>query len=118
MPKKDFFDRVNERFDDFDSGSRQAFLLRLVRDRGFFEAVFNAVEEGILVIDPQLRIRYFNRAASELLALPQDLTNLRVSQLLQDVDWRRILGIDGQTWDKVTRQELEILYPEPRFVQF
>ena len=65
MPKKDFFNRVNERFDDFDSGSRQAFLLRLVRDRGFFEAVFNAVEEGILVIDPQLRIRYFNRAASE-----------------------------------------------------
>ena len=118
MPKKDFFDRVNERFDDFDSGSRQAFLLRLVRDRGFFEAVFNAVEEGILVIDPQLRIRYFNRAASELLALPQDLTNLRVSQLLQDVDWRRILGSDAQTWDKVTRQELEILYPEPRFVQF
>jgi nitrogen fixation/metabolism regulation signal transduction histidine kinase len=118
MPKKDFFHRVNERFDDFDSGSRQAFLLRLVRDRGFFEAVFNAVEEGILVIDPQLRIRYFNRAASELLALPQDLTNLRVNQLLQDVDWRRILRSDRQAWDKVTRQELEILYPEPRFVQF
>lgn len=118
MPKKDFFNRVNERFDDFDSGSRQAFLLRLVRDRGFFEAVYNAVEEGILVIDPQLRIRYFNRAASELLALPQDMENLRINQLLQDVDWRRILGADGQEWDKVTRQELEILYPEPRFVQF
>ena len=118
MPKKDFFSRVNERFDDFDSGSRQAFLLRLVRDRGFFEAVFNAVEEGILVIDPQLRIRYFNRAASELLALPQDLENLRVSQLLQGVDWRRILQPDNEGWDKVTRQELEILYPEPRFIQF
>ena len=118
MPKKDFFDRVNERFDDFDSGSRQAFLLRLVRDRGFFEGVFNAIEEGILVIEPQLRIRYFNRAASELLALPQDLGNLRVSQLLQGVDWRRILRSDSQEWDKVTRQELEILYPEPRFVQF
>ena len=118
MPKKDFFDRVNERFDDFDSGSRQAFLMRLVRDRGFFEGVFNAIEEGILVIDPQLRIRYFNRAASELLALPQDLENLRVSQLLQGVDWRRILRSDSQEWDKVTRQELEILYPEPRFIQF
>ena len=118
MPKKDFFNRVNERFDDFDSGSRQAFLLRLVRDRGFFEAVYNAVEEGILVIDPQLRIRYFNRAASELLALPQDMENLRINQLLQDVDWRRILGSDSQEWDKVTRQELEILYPEPRYVQF
>ncbi|MBE6386397.1 MAG: PAS domain-containing protein [Lentisphaerae bacterium] len=118
MPKKDFFHRVNERFDDFDSGSRQAFLLRLVRDRGFFEGVFNAVEEGILVIDLQLRIRYFNRAASELLALPQDLENLRVSQLLQGVDWRRILRSDSQEWDKVTRQELEILYPEPRFIQF
>ena len=118
MSKNDFFSRVNERFDDFDSGSRQAFLLRLVRDRGFFEAVFNAVEEGILVIDPQLRIRYFNRAASELLALPQDMENLRINQLLQDVDWRRILRADSQEWDKVTRQELEIRYPEPRFVQF
>ena len=118
MSKKDFLSRVNERFDDFDRGSRQAFLLRLVRDRGFFEAVFNAVEEGILVVDPQLKIRYFNHAASELLALPQDLENLRVNQLLQDVDWRRILHADGGTWDKVTRQELEILYPEPRFIQF
>ena len=118
MSKKDFFSRVNERFDDFDQGSRQAFLLRLVRDRGFFEAVFNAVEEGILVIDPRLKIRYFNHAAAELLALPQDLENLRINQLLQDVDWRRILHADGGTWDKVTRQELEIRYPEPRFIQF
>ena len=118
MPKKDFYNKVNERIDDFDARSRQAFLLRLVRDRGFFEAVFNAVEEGILVIDPQLRIRYFNRAASELLALPQDMENLRINQLLQDVDWRRILSADSESWDKVTRQEFEILYPEPRYVQF
>ena len=83
MPKKDFYNKVNERIDDFDARSRQAFLLRLVRDRGFFEAVFNAVEEGILVIDPQLRIRYFNRAASELLALPQDMENLRINSFFR-----------------------------------
>lgn len=117
MPKKDFFDRLNGRFDDFDSTSRQAFLLRLVRDRGFFETVFNTVEEGILVIDLNLKIRYFNRSARELLALPEDIDNVRVSQLLQGIDWRKILRSDDSGWNGGTRQELEILYPEQRFIQ-
>ena len=39
--RKKFIDRFSERFDDLDQGSRQAYLLRLVRERGFFETVFN-----------------------------------------------------------------------------
>ncbi|MDD3666833.1 MAG: ATP-binding protein [Bacteroidales bacterium] len=116
--RKSFLDRFSKCFDDMDSVSRQAYLLRLGKERGFFETVFNAVDEGILVVDRRLRIRYFNRAAKELLALPDDLTRLRVSQLLPDVDWRRILRADEEEWSRVARQELEILYPEPRFVQF
>ncbi len=115
---KNFLDRFSERLDDLDANSRQAYILRLARERGFFETVFNAVEEGILVVDRRLKIRYFNRAAKELLALPEDLSHLRVSQLLQGVDWRRILREDEEEWTRVARQEVEILYPVRRFIQF
>jgi PAS domain-containing protein len=76
--KKNFLDRFSERLEDLDVNSRQAYILRLARERGFFETVFNAVEEGILVLDEQLRIRYFNRAAKDLLALPDDMENVRI----------------------------------------
>lgn len=116
--RKNFLDRFGERLDDIDAGSRQAYILRLMKERGFLETMFNAIEEGILVIDRNLLIRYHNRAARELLALPEDLSDVRVSQLLQGVDWSRILGPDGREWKKVAREELEILYPVRRFVQF
>ena len=116
--KKNFLDRFSERLDDMDANSRQAYILRLAKERGFFETVFNAVDEGIMVIDRRLRIRYFNRAARELLGLPEDMADLRVSQLLQGVDWKRILQEDEEEWMRVARQEIEILYPVRRFLQF
>ena len=52
--KKNFLDRFSERFDDLDSGSRQAYILRLAKDKGFLETVFNSIEEGVLVVDQNL----------------------------------------------------------------
>ena len=98
--RKNFLDRFSERL-----------------ERGFFETVFNSVDEGILVIDRRLRLRYFNRAARELLALPDDWEKLRAPQLMQGVDWRRILQEDEEEWSRVARQELELLYPEHRYIQ-
>ncbi len=115
---KNFLDRFNAKLNDLDPASRQAYILRLMRERGFLETVFNAVEEGILVVDRKLKIRYFNRAAHELLGIPDNIESVRVSQLLQGVDWRRLLRDDEEEWSRVARQEIEILYPTHRFVQF
>lgn len=116
--RKKFIDRFSERFDDLDQGSRQAYLLRLVREHGLFETVFNAIEDGILVIDRELKLRYFNRAAEKLLGLPGDISNVRFSQLLPGIDWKQLLHSGDTAWHQVVRQELEIRYPEARFVQF
>ena len=116
--KKNFLDRFGERFDDLDAGSRQAYILRLAKDKGFLETVFNSIEEGVLVVDQNLRIRYFNRAAKKLLGLPEDLSRIRVSQLLRGVNWRQIILADEEAWSRLARQEVEILYPEKRFIQF
>ena len=116
--RKSFLERFSDRLGELDATNRQAYILRLARDRGFFETVFNAVEEGILVVDRKLRIRYANRAAHDMLALPEDIATIRVPQLIQGVDWRRILHEDENEWVRLARQEVEILYPEPRFIQF
>ena len=116
--RKKFIDRFSERFGDLDASSLQLGLLRLVRERGFFETVFNSIDDGILVIDRELKLRYINRAANELLALPEDTSQLRLSQLLPGVNWSQILRPEQREWTQVTRQELEIRYPEVRFIQF
>ena len=115
--RKNFLDRFSEKLDDLDPSSRQAYILRLARERGFLETVFNTVEEGILVVDRKLRIRYHNRSARSLLGLPEDLSRIRVSQLLQGIDWRQILREDETEWSRLVRQEIEILYPTTRFLQ-
>jgi signal transduction histidine kinase len=72
-----------------------------------------------VVIDRKLRIVYHNATAKEMLGLPDDLSNLRVSNFLRGVDWRAILNQDLDEWSKlVARQEIEIVYPTRRIIQF
>ncbi len=119
MPKNAFFDKLLSRLDAMDSRSIQTWLLRLSKEKGFLETVFNAIKEGIIVVDRKLRIIYHNAAAKDMLGLPDDLSKLRVSNFLHGVDWRGILNQDIDVWSKlVSRQEIEILYPQRRIVQF
>ena len=116
--KNSFLDRFIERVDSIDANSLQAYILHLSREKGFFETIFNAVEEGILVVDRRLKIRYHNQAAKDLLGLPEDVSKTRLSQFLRNIDWYRILKQDEDEWTRMSRQEIEIMYPKHRYVQF
>lgn len=116
--KDSLLDRLIKRLDMMDANSVQAYILRLYREKGFLETIFNAVHEGILVIDRHLRITYHNLAAQELLGLPETSSEVRISQFIRGVDWRRILQGDEEEWDRISRQEVEIIYPRHRIVQF
>ncbi|MFA7231536.1 MAG: ATP-binding protein [Victivallaceae bacterium] len=118
ISKKNFLDRFIERVDAIDANSLQAYILHLSREKGFFETVFNAVQEGILVVDRKLSIRYHNKAAKELLGLPDDLSRVRLLQFLPNVDWHRIMAEDEVEWSRMARQEVEILYPRHCYLQF
>ena len=117
--KKDsFLDRFIKRVDSIDANSLQAYILHLSREKGFFETIFNAVEEGILVVDRKLHIRYHNHAAKEMLGLPEDITHISLAQFLRNIDWYRILKQDEEEWTRMARQEIEIMYPKHRYLQF
>jgi len=119
MSKTSFFDKLLTRLDSMDAPSIQACLLRLTKERGFQETIFNAIKEGIVVVDRKLRIIYHNATATEMLGLPEDISRLRISNFLHGVDWKAILDQDLDEWSKlVSRQEIEILYPARRIIQF
>ncbi len=118
MARENFLDKLINRISEMDSGSIQNYVLRLSREKGFLETVFNTIRDGIIVIDRKLRIKYRNRAADELLGLPQDINKIRMNRLLRGVDWKKILQADIDEWYRVSRQEVEILYPQRRIIHF
>jgi len=113
-----FLDRLIERLDRLDPANVQAYVLRLVREKGFFQTIFNTIHEGVVVIDRSLKIHYANRAAQSFLGLPENIGNNRIDRYLRDVQWRRLMQADPEHWHRISLQEVEVFYPEHRFLNY
>ncbi len=115
---KSFLDRLIDRMDRLDPASIQTYVLRLVREKGFLEAIFNTIQEGVIVIDSALKIRYINTAAQQLLGIQEEAGTQRIDRYLRDVDWAPLLDADPQQWHRISRQEIEVFYPVHRYLSF
>lgn len=113
-----FLDRLIERMDRLDPASLQTYVLRLVREKGFLETIFNTIREGVIVIDQARRVRFVNSAAQALLGVGEDAAGQRVDRYLREVDWRQLLSADPHQWHRVSRQEIEVFYPRHRYLSF
>lgn len=113
-----FLDRLIERMDRLDPASLQTYVLRLVREKGFLETIFNTIREGVIVIDKGRRIRFLNTAAQALLGISEEAGNQRIDRYLREVDWALLLNADPDQWQRVSRQEIEVFYPRHRFLSF
>src|ERR1700750_1600288 len=56
--KNTFLDKLLNRIDRVGQGDLQAYLQRLNNEKGFFETIFNTLQEGIVVVDAKGKIRY------------------------------------------------------------
>jgi two-component system, sporulation sensor kinase E len=117
--KTSFLDKLIGRMDRLDPRSLQSVVLKLSRERGFLETLFNTIQEGIIVTDADGRVSYLNTAASDLLGIdPQRALGQPVSDWLRDFDWKKIWSADRGAWRKLMSQELEVVYPRQRFLSF
>ncbi len=71
-PRSSFLDKVLGRLDRLDSEGLQSVVQRLARERAFLETLFNSIEDGVVVVDSQGRIVYFNAVATRLIGLPEE----------------------------------------------
>src|ERR1043165_3802406 len=95
MPSKsNFLDKLLGRLPRLDKEGLQTVVERLASERTFLETLFNTIEDGILVLDPQGRIAYFNDAAIRLLGLPDSAEGQNVSRFVPELDWERLIAMD------------------------
>ena len=108
-PKSNFLDRVLGRIGRLDTHGLQTIVQRLARERSFLETLFNTIEDGILVVDEQGRILYYNRAVIQLLGLPtQGGEGQPARRFLPELDWDNLSKIDQAGGPRLRRHEFEV----------
>lgn len=117
--KSGFLDKLIDRLDRLDPKSLQTQFLHLAQERGLMETIFQSLQEGVLVIDARSRLTYANRAAERLAGFSFEETEGRpIATIIREIDWNGILKLDPREWSKLIHHEIEITYPEPRFLSF
>jgi len=116
-PKSSFLDKVLGRIGRLDAEGLQTVVQRLARERSFLETLFNTIEDGVLVVDEDGRIIYFNQGVTRLLRLQPGAEGRHVSGILPEADWPKIASFDSGGGERVTRHEFEVHYPRPRFLR-
>src|SRR3989440_3364104 len=117
-PKSSFLDKVLGRIGRLDPEGLQTVVQRLARERSFLETLFNTIEDGVLVVDEQGRIVYFNQAVTNLLGLKaQETEGQHLSRYLPDLDWKEMSARDRSGVPGVVRHEFEVHYPRFRFLR-
>jgi PAS domain-containing protein len=85
---------------------------RLARERKFLETLFNAIEDGVAVVDEQGRILYLNQAVTRLLNwVPEEVEGRPIKELLPELDWESLSAVGPDGRPRTTRHEFEVNYP-------
>jgi PAS domain S-box-containing protein len=112
--KSGFLEKLVARLDRVEPGEVQQIVTRLIREKGFLEKVFESLQEGVILLDPQGVIGFVNAAASRFFGLdPERAVGEPLTAHVRGLDWDA-LGKPGRTISR----DLEIFYPENRYLNF
>jgi PAS domain S-box-containing protein len=113
--KSGFLEKLVARLDRVEPGEVQQIVTRLIHEKGFLEKVFEAMQEGVILLDAQGVIGFVNRAAGGFFGLdPEKAVGQRLSSQVRGLDWESFGSRPGRT----VSRDLEVFYPEERFLNF
>lgn len=112
--KSGFLEKLVERLDRVEHGEVQQIVKRLMREKGFLEKVFEALQEGVILLDPNGVIEFVNQASCRLFGLdPERATGEPLSTQVRGLDWKA-MGKPGRALSR----DVEVFYPENRYLNF
>jgi len=94
---------------------------RFARETELLETLFNMIEDGVLVVDAQGRITYFNHAAARLTGFQaSNLEGQHIDRVFPHADWSQLSQAkpQGGESEPVIHREFEVSFPRPRFIRF
>jgi PAS domain S-box-containing protein len=113
-----FLDKVLGRIGRLDAEGVQSVVQRLARERQFLETLFNAIEDGVVVVDERGRIVYLNQAVARMFNwLPEEVDGRPIQELLPELDWKSLSTLVPDGRQQTTRHEFEVAYPRARFLR-
>lgn len=90
-------------------------LSRLVREKGFLQKVFEALQEGVLLLDIAGGISFINHAGCRFFGTsPEEAQGKQLEKIVRGVDWTALMLSNRRT----VSRDLEVFYPENRFLNF
>lgn len=109
-----FLEKLIERIGRIRPEEVQNYLLRLAREKGFLETIFNAIHEGVIVTDAGGNISFLNDAACELFGLArEDCMGRALSERVAGLDWPSLAHSET-----IISRDMEVFYPQNRFINF
>ena len=112
--KPGFIDKLIERIRFVEPDDIGHYLQILSKEKGFLETIFEAILEGIVVTDPDDHIIYMNRAACSFFGMKgAENIGRDLGVAIPGLDLRSVAR-DGE----VMSRDLEVFYPEHRFLHF
>lgn len=114
-------ERILGRIDDLDPGNLAILAQRLARERETLESIFDTIKDGILVVDHAGVVQYANAAAHALTGLNErDVGRAQLWKLIPGLG-RALAWRPGESRNtppaRALTCEMEITYPERRFVR-
>jgi two-component system, sporulation sensor kinase E len=109
-----FVDKLIERIRRVQPEEVQNYLVRLAREKGFLERIFNALQEGVIVTDINGKIQFINAAGAQLFGVePEEASGRLLDEKLPGLDWVSLRSNQG-----IVNRDIEVFYPRHRFLNF
>ena len=109
-----FIDKLIERIRRVQPEEVQNYLVRLAREKGFLERIFDALQEGVIVTDVTGKIQFINAAAAQLFGVePEEAFGRPLEEKLHGLDWMTLRSNEVSV-----SRDIEVFYPQHRFLNF
>ena len=113
--KSAVLEKILSRLDSIEPGEVQALLTRLVREKGFLQKVFEALREGVLLLEEDGTVNFINQAACGFFGTTADQAQgEQLGKVVRGLDWAHLQSSPRTT----VSRDLEVFYPENRYLNF
>lgn len=112
--KSGFLEKLVSRLDRVEPEEIHQIVTRLIQEKGFLENVFEALQEGLIIIDPDGKIMFLNRAACQFFGItPEDSLGEKISSKIRGIE-----SISPNRSKQAISRDIEVFYPEHRMLNF